>query len=314
MATTYNVYHQTSPGVIKPKDGVKNWAQLKIYEAGSQVLSDNTVFTCVKAHTSGDTFSNDNWIPTKVKGLTSTSFTLDSLDPTKKYYIAISSTVDNVESVATKEVSISPIDSSIPLGVKAEFNPLIPGDLKISWDGVKVNGVNATGYNIYYSVIPAFVKEQAIKITVDTNQYLFTDIDRTSKFYFMVTANYLDGTTPLEGAPSAMTETTDKSIPQNVVATPDATSITFTWDPVILNNKFPEEYIIKLGNSRANAISETPLKEVAASGISVSATIDGLTEDTTYFYSIAVKYKDATEQITFSPVLVVPQVTTATTA
>lgn len=313
MSTTYNLYYQTASGVIKSPVGVKAWGTSKIYATGATVLSGGTVYTCDVAHTSAAAFDSEKWSPKKIEGITDTINNLGNLDPLKTYYIALSTVKDGVESTPCPEVHVKPIDTSIPSGLSVSFDPMNVGSIDANWSSVSVLGSKATSYNIYYSVLPSFTKEQSIIGTSLTTDFKLTSMDRATSFYFYVTANYKNalGVT-IEGDPSVVIKAGDPSQTQNIQAVADITSVTFTWDPCIINNNFPVGYSILISEILSSVLAGTARK-IEVDGTSVSETVSGLTADTQYFYSIQTRYKDTAGAPQESPVLTVspaPSVTT----
>ena len=178
----------------------------------------------------------------------------------------------------------SPVVPSAPQSLAATAGS---GSVSLTWTASANNGGAAiSGYNIYRGTSPNGEAATAVATVTGTS---FTDNGLTNgtTYYYKVAAVNSAGTSPQSGEASATpagVQATVPTAPQSLTATAGSSTVKLSWSAPSSNGGSPiTGYNVYRGTS-AGQESATP---VATNVTTTSFTDSGLTNGTTYYYTVA---------------------------
>jgi len=177
------------------------------------------------------------------------------------------------------------------------------GEVTVNWTDV----ANATSYNVYRSVTSPVTKATGTKTTVTDNSLIVSGLDNGIKYYFVVTAENVNG----ESAESVEVSATPvlPSAPTGVTASAGDTTATISWTSV------PGATSYNVYRSETSPVTKTT--GTKSTGTDNSLVITGLTNGTPYFFvvTVVVNGLESSEsaQVNATPVPVIPPAPAAPT-
>jgi predicted phage tail protein len=215
--------------------------------------------------------------------VTTTSFTDTGLTNGTTYYY----TVAAVNAVGTGpqsgEANATPhaIAPSVPLGLTASGGN---GSVSLSWNVPASNGGSPiTGYNVYRSTSPGGEGSTPLATGLTTTNYTDSAVTNGTTYYYTVAAVNAVGTGPQSGEANATPQTVASS-PQGLTATASNKAVQLSWSAPASNGGAAVTSYNVYRSTTTGAEGSTPIK----TGVTTTSFTDnGLTNGTTYYYTVA---------------------------
>ncbi len=246
------------------------------WDAVSGATSYN-IYWAIESGVSKDTYDGN------IEDITSTSYTHTVLTSGTTYYYVITAENSYGESDDSSEVSATPNAAgtapSAPTSVIATAGD---GQITISWDSVS----GATSYDIYWATYSGVSKADYEGIISNaTSPYTHTGLTNGTTYYYVVTAENSygesDDSSEVSATPSGTG--TAPSAPTSVIATAGDGQVTISWHNV------SEAASYSIYWSTWSGVSKNDYEGKIEDIISTSYLQTGLTNDTTYYYTVTAK-------------------------
>jgi fibronectin type 3 domain-containing protein len=216
----------------------------------------------------------------------SNSFTDTNVTNGSTYYYKVAAVNAVGPSPQSAEASATPSQPatapSAPTGLTATA---ANGSVKLSWSPPASNGGAAvTGYDLYRGTTPGGEASTPVATSITGTNFTDTGLTNGTTYYYTVTAVNAVGMSPQSGEASATPQATTPSAPLNVVASSGNAQATLSWSvPATTGGSPITGYNVYRGTS-AGGESATPV----ATGVAGNSFTDtGLTNGTTYYYTVA---------------------------
>jgi fibronectin type 3 domain-containing protein len=192
------------------------------------------------------------------------------------YYFVVSAVNGSGESIASSEVTVTPLAK--PQGITVTAGD---GQATVSWSAA----AGATSYNIYYGTA-AGVTTSGVKVANAVSPQVVTGLANNTTYYFVVTAVNAGGESIVSSEKSA-TPSVAPQLPPNPTGTAVSSSgvgqVTVSWNPVVGATSYTVYYLNSSATeTKANVIANGVSQSVAGT----SAIISGLTVGDTYWFEV----------------------------
>ena len=218
---------------------------------------------------------------------TSISYTVTRLSDGKTYYFKVAavwsaSGVSLGQGPSSGEASATTLPA--PTGLTA-----IAGDTRVtlSWSPPAPKGATVDGYDIYQGTTPGGESGSPVNASpVQGISYMVTGLSDGTTYYFTVAAVYGAGQHgPSSGEASATpVAATRLGAPTGLTATVGDTRVTLSWSPPAPKGATVDGYDIYQGTTPGGE-SGSPVNASLVQG--TSYTVTGLTDGTTYYFTVA---------------------------
>lgn len=209
-----------------------------------------------------------------VTNVTGAACTVPGMINGTTYYFVVTSVNGNGESIASSEVSATPL--ARPSGIQATAGD---NQVTLSWTAA----AGATAYNIYYSTA-AGQEKTAGGVTFDnaTSPQVITGLINATTYYFVVTAVNISGESVVSSEKSATPGVAPQPPPSPTgvrVTSPIAGHLNVTWNTVVGATSY-NVYYLQAASQPTNAavLATTPATSTVA-----SLDVAGLTSGATYY-------------------------------
>ncbi|MBJ6361238.1 S-layer homology domain-containing protein, partial [Paenibacillus sp. GCM10012307] len=203
------------------------------------------------------------------------SYLAENLTNGVSYYFVVKAVNEAGESSASNEVNATP---QVPAPGAPVLEQPVAGNSKVSLTWNLVDG--STGYKIYQSVTPDTFGDPVITVSDSVHSYDVTGLTNGTTYYFLVKATNPGGDSPASNVVSA-TPVTVPGIPTNVVAVSGSGTVKITFTPPA-DNGGSAITGYEVFNSNGDLVA-------TGDADSSSITVTGLTNGTTYVFTVKAK-------------------------
>jgi hypothetical protein len=269
---------QNFTGVASVNRAIINWSAVTV----------RPPYTITKYQISYYDISNSSIINTVDVSENVTQTTISELTANVRYEFSIKAFVNNLSSVDSSKIQVTPFSLNPPQNVNGIEN--INNGATISWSAVILPSPNViTKYQLSYYNITTQSNITTLDVSGNVTQSIFTNLTNNETYEFSVKA-FMNNFSSLDSSTNQVTPFV-VGIPQNVTAVPGLNSATISWSTVII----PSPYIItKYQVSYYN----TTTPEVISIGETntTSLTINNIQVNRIYIFSVkAFFYSNSSE-------------------
>ena len=220
-------------------------------------------------------------------GVTTTSYTNTGLTNGTTYYYTVAAVNSAGVSPQSNEASATPVavQATVPSAPQSLTATGHNGSASLSWATPSSNGGSPiTGYNVYRGTSPGGESATPIATGVTTTSYTDTSAVNGTTYYYTVAAVNAVGVSAPSNEASATPQATVPSAPTGLVASAGDGSVVLSWTVPSTDGGSPiTGYNVYRGTSPGGEAA-TPI----ATGVTtISFTDTGLTNGTTYYYTVA---------------------------
>jgi len=209
-------------------------------------------------------------------GVASTSYTDTGVVVNSTYYYVVSAVNSTGQSPYSGEANATPVPKpTSPANLTATAGN---ATVTLNWSGIAV----ATSYSVYRGVASGGEAAAPIYSTTNTSYTDNSTLNGTTYYYTVVAFNVSGSSDPSNQA-SATPEPPLPAAPTNLTATAGNGQVTLNWTAASTAGLYPTSYDVYQGTA-AGQEAATPVQ----TGISATSTVvANLTNDTTYFFTVA---------------------------
>ena len=223
---------------------------------------------------------------TPVATVNGTSFTDTGLTNGTTYYYTVKAVNSAGTSSASNEASATPtgVTATVPTAPQSLAATGGNGSVQLSWSAPSSNGGSPiTGYNVYRGTSPGQESTTPVATNVTTTSFTNSGLTNGTTYYYTVAAVNAVGTSPQSGEASATPRATAPSAPTGLVASAGDGKVVLSWTVPNSDGGSPITGYNVYRSTSPSGEGSTPV----ATAVSSTFTDTGLTNGTTYYYTVA---------------------------
>lgn len=264
------VFKASTPPPVAPA-GVTAVAGTSQATVSWSAVTGATSYNVYYSPTAGVTKANAT---NSLTGQSGTTCTVPSLLNGTPYYFVVTAVSANGESIASDEVSATPL--ARPSGIQVTAGD---SQVTVSWTAA----AGATSYNIYYSQASGQeTTASGVKLTNQTSPQVIPGLQNGTTYYFVVTAVNATGESVVSSEKSATPAATPQppASPTGVkVSSPGIGQMSVSWTAVVGATSYNVYYLQAASQpTNAQVLATTPTNTTAT-----SLTVSNLTSGATYY-------------------------------